>query len=50
MGWSDATDLCRAAPTPSRPATSTVPAGSALYIGPTVPTDWLTNDLWLNNW
>jgi len=32
---------------PARPAG--VPAGQVRYIGPVQPTDWLTNDEWVNN-
>lgn len=32
---------------PARPSVGTAPAGTARYIGPEQPTDWLTYDLWL---
>ncbi len=31
---------------PARPSSGSLPAGLAEYVGPTQPTDWLTNDTW----
>lgn len=32
---------------PTRPDTTSLPAGYAEYVGPTEPTDWVTGDTWI---
>lgn len=34
---------------PARPSSGSVPAGSVRYVGPVVPTTWLTGDEWVDN-